>query len=283
MLALPAKNNHQVQTIMNSDIATGKVIKRRLEGMLPLDYYVYAPASGQRHDRVFISIHGISRNAEQQLHGFAAQAEAWGAVMIAPLFPASSFPSYQRLGTSAHEQRADLALDQVLQDAGAWLGITPRPLHIFGFSGGGQFLHRYAMFYPDRLAKMVLGAPGWYTFPDPERQYPLGLRSGGEWPHLRFTPRKFLQIPTLVLVGDEDDVRDEDLNTARRIESFQGLNRVERGQRWINAMRSLARAYNIPSDYRFETVPNASHAFESYLAYPPFGELVFRFLFNGHP
>jgi len=268
---------------MHSTIATGKIIKRRLEGMLPLDYFVYIPESGQRQDRVIVSIHGISRNAEAQVHGFSPQAEAWGTVMIAPLFPASSFPSYQRLGTSAHEQRADLAFDQILQDAWTWLNIVPRPLHAFGFSGGGQFLHRYAMFYPDRLARIVLGAPGWYTFPDPERQYPLGMRSGREWPHLRFTPPKFLKIPTMVMVGDEDDIRDEDLNTARRIEAFQGLNRVERGQRWINAMRALARAYNITGDFRFESIANASHAFESYLAYPQFGELVFSFLFDSPP
>jgi len=265
---------------MDRTIIPGTIIRRTLDGLLPLDYFAYVPTHGRKSSRVFVSVHGISRNAEQHLSGFISQAELYGAVMIAPLFPLSSFPGYQRLGTTAHEQRADLAFEQMLQDAAGWLDIKPFPLKIFGFSGGGQFAHRYAMFYPDRLARMVLGAPGWYTFPDPERQYPYGLRSGNNWPRLRFNPLKFLRIPAMVLVGDKDDIRDDDLNTSRRIDAFQGLNRLERGQRWIEAMRALARAYNIPSDVRFESVPNANHAYDSYLAYTPFCEQVFGFLFG---
>jgi pimeloyl-ACP methyl ester carboxylesterase len=268
---------------MSKPIVPGTILKRSLDGMQQLDYFAYVPNQDQRNDRVFISVHGISRNAEQHLEGFAAQAENYGAVMLAPLFPQASFPSYQRLGSSVHQERADLAFDQMLQDAAGWLGIRPNPLHIFGFSGGGQFTHRYGMFYPNRVARMVLGAPGWYTFPDPDRPYPLGLRPAEEWPRLKFSPAKFLKIPALVLVGEEDDIRDEDLNKARRIDAFQGLNRVERGERWVNAMRALARAFDVPSDFRFETVPNANHAYESYLAHPPFAEQVFRFLFGQVP
>jgi pimeloyl-ACP methyl ester carboxylesterase len=268
---------------MARPITPGTITKRSLDGMQQLDYFAYVPTQGQRNDRVFISVHGISRNAEQHLSGFAALAEIYGAVMLAPLFPLASYPAYQRLGTAVHQQRADQAFDQMMQDASGWLGISPMPMHVFGFSGGGQFTHRYAMFYPGRVARMVLGAPGWYTFPDPDRQYPYGLRSAEDWPHLKFSPSKFLKIPSMVLVGEEDDLRDEDLNKSRHIDAFQGLNRVERGERWVNAMRALARAYNVPADFRFEHVPNANHAYESYLAHPPFAEQVFSFLFGQTP
>lgn len=264
---------------MGSWVKSGEVCKRSLDGM-PMEYYYYLPSQGQREGRVFISVHGISRNAEEHLRGFAAQAETYGALMIAPLFPRRNYPFYQRLGSSVHEGRSDLAFDRVLQDAGDVFDIETRGLKLFGFSGGGQFAHRYAMFYPRRVEKMVLGAPGWYTFPDPSRPYPLGLRSSEIWPKLKFTPARFLKIPTLVLVGEQDDIRDEDLNKSRRIDAFQGLNRVERGERWVNAMRALARAFEVQHDFRFEMVPNASHAYESYLAHPPFAELIFRFLFK---
>ena len=268
---------------MPRPITPGTILKRSLDGMQQLDYFAYVPNRGQLNDRVLISVHGISRNAEQHLEGFAAQAEHYGAVMLAPLFPRASFPAFQRLGTSVNQERADLAFDQMLHDASAWLGIGQAPLHIFGFSGGGQFTHRYAMFYPKRVARMVLAAPGWYTFPDPDRRYPLGLRSADVWPHLKFSPAKFLKIPSLVLVGDEDDIRDDDLNKSRQIDAFQGLNRVERAERWVNAMRALARAYDVPADFRLEMVPNANHAYESYLSHPPFAEEVFQFLFGPTP
>jgi pimeloyl-ACP methyl ester carboxylesterase len=134
------------------------------------------------------------------------------------------------------------------------------------------------MFYPKRVARMVLAAPGWYTFPDPDRKYPFGLKPTRDWPKLKFSLEQFLQIPTLVVVGEEDDLRDKDLNRDREIDSFQGLNRIERAERWINANRNLARSYDIPADFRMETIPNASHAYESYMGHPPFAEQVFDFL-----
>ncbi|PLY03083.1 MAG: hypothetical protein C0623_02505 [Desulfuromonas sp.] len=265
---------------MALSIEPGTIYRRELDGTLQMDYFIYLPKSGIQENRVMVTIHGISRNAEQHVKGFAAQAEQHGAALVAPLFPKSQYPRYQRLGATVHEGRADFAFDRVLQEVRALINIDPVPLKIFGFSGGGQFAHRYAMFYPKRVERLVLGAPGWYTFPDAERPYPYGLGSSEEWPQLRFTPRHFLGIPSLVLVGENDDIRDDDLNKMRRIDAIQGLNRVERGERWVQAMNSLARAFQENTDYRFESVPNATHAYESYLAHPPFAETVFKFLFD---
>jgi len=265
---------------MPTRIEPGIIHRRSLDSTLQTDYFIYLPKSGMRENRVFVTIHGISRNAEEHVKGFAAQAEQFGSAIIAPLFPKEEFPRYQRLGATVHEGRSDLAFDRILQEALPLIGADPVPLRMFGFSGGGQFTHRYALFYPKRVAAMVLGAPGWYTFPDPDRPYPYGLRTSSEWPRLRFTPRRFLAIPTLVLVGENDDIRDEDLNTMRRIDAVQGLNRIERAERWVQAMNALARSFQVPTGFRFESVPNATHAYESYLSHPPFAESIFSFLFK---
>jgi len=265
---------------MTKKLVAGDTQHRTVDGMTPVDYFLYLPEGGVRDDRVLVTVHGISRNAEEHVKGFMPQAELYGAAIVAPLFPQADFERYQRLGTSANEGRADLAFDHVIQEVSELLGLNPLPLAMFGFSGGGQFSHRYAMFYPRRVRRMVLGAPGWYTFPDPDRRYPLGFRSSDEWPRLKFNPARFLKIPTLVLVGDEDDLRDDDLNKSRQIDAFQGLDRVERGERWVAAMRAMSRAFNVKADFRFESVPHATHAFESYMAHPAFGERIFTFLFG---
>ncbi len=265
---------------MTKPLQPGIIHQRTLTGMSQMNYFVYVPESYQGDHKIFYTIHGISRNAEEHVEGFISQAERHGTIMVAPLFPEEDFPRYQRLGTSAQLERADMAFEHVLQDVHEWLGIAPAPMRMFGFSGGGQFVHRYAMFYPKRVAKMVLAAPGWYTFPDPDRKYPFGLKSTQDWPQLTFSLGKFLQIPTLVMVGEEDALRDKDLNKAREIDSFQGLNRVERAERWVSANRNLARSYDIAADFRLETVPNASHAYRSYLGHPPFSEQIFDFLFE---
>lgn len=265
---------------MSNSLQPGIIHRRSLDGTVQMDYFIYLPKNGIRENRVLVTIHGISRNAEEHISGFIAQAELFGAAIVAPLFPKNEFPRYQRLGASVHEGRADFAFDRIIQEATSIIGIDPTPLRMFGFSGGGQFAHRYAMFYPKRVAGMVLGAPGWYTFPDPDQPYPYGLRSSKDWPRLRFTPRRFLTVPALVLVGASDDIRDVDLNKMRRIDAIQGLNRLERGEKWIQSMNALARAYQVPADFHFDLVPNATHAYESYLAHPPFAETVFSFLFG---
>lgn len=265
---------------MTNNLSPGKIYHRTIDGMSQTNYFVYIPRESRGETRIMYTIHGISRNAEEHIQGFIPQAERYGTVMIAPLFTKEAFPRYQQLGTSVNQERADMAFDHVLQDAHEWLEIPPAPMRMFGFSGGGQFVHRYAMFYPKRVARMVLAAPGWYTFPDPERKYPYGIKSSRDWPNLKFAMDKFLQIPTRVLTGEEDDLRDKDLNKTREIDSFQGLNRVERAERWTAAARALGRSYDISTDFHLENVPNASHAYESYLAHQPFAEQIFDFLFE---
>ncbi|MCF6237737.1 MAG: hypothetical protein L3J79_02815 [Candidatus Marinimicrobia bacterium] len=264
---------------MINKLKTGVIQRRNMEGISQIDYFAYIPESYQGDNQILYTIHGISRNAEEHIQGFISQAERRGIILIAPLFLKENSPRYQQLGTNSQQQRADMAFDRVLQDVQEWLNLPPAPMRIFGFSGGGQFVHRYAMFYPKRVARMVLAAPGWYTFPDPDRKYPYGLKSTRDWPKLKFSLEKFLQIPTMVMTGEVDDLRDKDLNKAREIDSFQGLNRIERAERWINANRNLARAYNIPANFLVESIPNASHNYESYMGHPPFAERIFDFLF----
>jgi len=267
---------------MVNKLSPGKIQHRIVDGMSQMEYFFYIPESYAGDGKVFFSIHGISRNAEEHVQGFTAQAERYGTIVIAPLFLRENFPRYQQLGTSVQQERADMAFDHVLQDAHEWLSVPLSPMHIFGFSGGGQFVHRYALFYPKRVARMVLAASGWYTFPDPDRKYPYGLKSTRDWPRLSFNLEKFLSIPILILSGEEDDLRERDLNRVREIDCFQGLNRVERAQRWINSIKNMARAYDISSDFQLEMVPNASHAYESFVGHPYFAERVFDFLFGEH-
>lgn len=262
-----------------SELST-RISCHTLDGIHPLTYFLFQPSGGVRDGRVLVTVHGISRNAREHVELFATLAEQNGSAIIAPLFPLADFPRYQRLGTSAHEDRADLAFDQILKDAAENLGVDPFPLRLFGFSGGGQFSHRYGLLYPDRISRMVLGAPGWYTFPDTDEKFPFGLRSGSDWPKLRFSPQKFLSLPTLVMVGEADNIRDEDLNRTRRIDSRQGADRFERGQRWVQVMNAHARAFGFVPGFRFESVANATHAFDSYVAQPQFCKRVFEFLFE---
>jgi pimeloyl-ACP methyl ester carboxylesterase len=240
-------------------------------------YYQYIPARGAIPGRTLVSVHGISRNARDHARLLAPLAEQYGTTLIAPLFDETLFADYQRLGRRGRGERADLALNEVLRDA---LGTTKPKIRLFGYSGGGQFAHRYAWANPDRVTALALAAPGWFTFPDANRRYPYGLALDDCLPGVDFDPDRFLRIPTLVLVGAHDVERNGSLRRSRRLDRLQGRDRVVRGKRWIRAMKRAARARGYTTRYRFRCLPNTDHDFVASMTRDAMGVTVFRFLFG---
>ena len=67
-------------------------------------------------------------------------------------------------------------VDRLINDAFRRLGESPRPIYLYGHSGGGQFVHRYMMFgRAERIVRAVAANSGWYRMPDPDTRFPCGL------------------------------------------------------------------------------------------------------------
>ena len=108
---------------------------------------------------VVVAIHGISRNALDHFNAFADLARSRQAILVAPLFEAAAFPDYQRLGREGRGERADLAL-MALIDSVLSSHDLPRSesSHLFGHSGGAQFVHRFVMAHPERSSPAMRSA-----------------------------------------------------------------------------------------------------------------------------
>ena len=72
-------------------------------------------------------------------------------------------------------------IERVFDDAGR----DPGPVHLFGFSGGAQLAHRFAMLHPHLTAAVYAMAAGWYLLPDESIPYPYGLGDLGPARHPR--------------------------------------------------------------------------------------------------
>jgi pimeloyl-ACP methyl ester carboxylesterase len=261
--------------------AAGRVVLRSVGAKAQQRYYQYVPRHAPVPGRTLVSVHGISRNARDHARLLAPLAEHYGATIVAPLFDDTFYSDYQRLGRSGRGRRADLALNEILNDV---FGTSPpAAIGLFGYSGGGQFAHRYTLAYPDRVAALALAAPGWFTLPDPKRRYPYGLARAEGLPGLHFDPDRFLRVPTLVLVGAHDVERGASLRRSRRLDRDQGRDRVTRGKRWIGAMRREARHRGFATRYEFECMPNTDHDFVAAMTRDAMGVRVFSFLFGGQP
>ncbi len=246
---------------MNKKFSPGRIQRCHLSSDPNLHYYLYLPTRMASHPQWMVTVHGISRNAREHIFYLAPHVERLGWILLAPLFDRERFPDYQRLGREGKGERADHKLDQILVETATRFDQDTSRFHLFGYSGGGQFAHRYAMAHPGRILSLAVGAAGWYTFPDPEIAYPRGIRSPRKLPDVDFQLECFLRISTLVLVGERDQRRDAELNTSPRIERQQGSSRLERGRNWILALEKAAREYNLPPRYTFDILPGAGHSF----------------------
>ena len=236
-------------------------------------YCLYVPTDVLRKPqrvRILVAVHGYSgqKDSERGRRKVREAAERWerlaekeDLVVLAPHFDEERFDRrYQRLNPGG--LRADLRLHELIDEVEKALpGITTNKLLLFGFSGGGQFVHRYAMFHPDRVDRAVAGAAGWYTWPDSSLPYPVGT---GRRKLPRGVEPKICELcglDLLVLVGEKDinasafrkEYGDYDLL------ELQGEGRVHRARNWVAAMREYAAEHNCDFKITLQTVPHTGH------------------------
>ncbi|PYI09796.1 alpha/beta-hydrolase [Aspergillus sclerotiicarbonarius CBS 121057] len=128
---------------------------------------------------LLVHIHGTGRNLSPLRTDLAPFADSTPCAILAPLFPANidgpnDLDSYKVLRSAT--LRSDLALLAILDEVAAvWPGIDTEKIFLMGFSGGGQFAHRFLYIHPQRLAAVSVGAPGRVTMLDEGLAWPSGI------------------------------------------------------------------------------------------------------------
>lgn len=255
------------------------MLRRALRSNPSQEYLVYVPSAGGADAPLFVPVHGISRNAHEQARLFAPLCEALGAVLVAPYFAGEEHRDYQRLGRLGRGRRADAALEAILEEVASLTGAAATRIHLFGYSGGAQFAHRYVMAHPHRVARAAVVSAGWYTFPDARKRFPYGIRTSPKLPGVRFDPEEFLRVPISVLVGAKDGGSAR-LRRTRRVDRQQGVTRVERARNWVQAMRTAAEAYQLEPLVSYVEVDSSNHSFTQFAERGALAERVFGALFD---
>ncbi len=136
------------------------------------------------------------------------------------------------------------------------------------------------MAYPNRVKTAGVAAAGWYTFPDPALNFPYGIRPTSNSSDLRFEPSQFLRVPMHVWVGERDITRDAALRQSKRVDQQQGMNRVERAQRWVAAMQLAATHAKVETSYSMTLLPRSNHSFRRCVKRGQLTQRVFNTLFE---
>jgi len=221
-------------------------------------YGLYVPdgfTPGAAHPLVVV-VHGTSRRAQELRDTWAAFAEQHEAVIVTPLFPAGITSSDDLDSYKAVEDqgvRFDRVLFDLLDEVAARWGLEAGRFYLTGHSGGGQFASRMLLLHPDRLAGVVISAPGRVTLIDPGQKWPRGTADTRTRFGIDVDAAAVAKVPALLTAGADDTGTAElgaqdDASQAR-----YGATRLAR----LATLAGNLRAHG--ADVRLELVPGAGH------------------------
>ncbi|MCG5211744.1 hypothetical protein [Streptosporangium sp. KLBMP 9127] len=173
-------------------------------------YCLYVPsAHSVTADPVPLAVlqHGTGRRGPQYRDNFASWAEEHGCMVLAPLFPAG-IGDPADLHNFKFIRYGDIRFDRLLlsmvEEVGERFNVATGRFLLHGFSGGGQFAHRFAYLHPDRLLGVSIGAPGRITYIDRGSPWWIGLR--GFEAEFGSAPRveELREVPVQMVVGAAD-------------------------------------------------------------------------------
>lgn len=243
-------------------LARGRITALSRQGAREPEALVYSPTSLVSGRPALVCVHGIQRNVLELAVRFAPLADELGRALLLPFFSTRRGRGYQRLRGRRVRRHPEARLHQALDRLGELAPVDLERFDLFGYSGGAQFAHRYALVHPTRVRTLVCASAGWYTFPDESTPWPYGLAIGRRDRRLEPDLGAFLDLRTHVVVGAEDRGRDDSLNADARIDALQGETRVERARRYVDALRESARAHGRASRVTLQVLPGCGHSFE---------------------
>jgi pimeloyl-ACP methyl ester carboxylesterase len=192
---------------------------------------------------------------------WSALADEKGWVVLAPQFNHRLFDdNYQRLNLFG--RRADIYLHDLLDKTRELIPwVRGDMIRLFGFSGGGQFVHRYVAFHPKRVLCAVAGAPGWYLWPDNDLPYPLGTASHSLPKGVNIHLRDFFRSRLRILVGDKDSQQGAFRKSYGEydLEKIQGIGRKNRAEKWMESVRGIALQKGYPCRIDMKVISHAAH------------------------
>lgn len=236
-------------------------------------YCCYLPESyeeaGARRYPLAVLVHGSTRNADILRNQFVDFAEANQCALLAPLFPCGieepgEMHNYKRV--LYRGIRYDLILLSMIEEAAQIYRLETSKMLMHGFSGGGQFVHRFFYLHPERLVGVSIGAPGIVTLPAPDKPWWVGTGNietiFGHEPNLA----AMREVAVQMVIGG-DDIETWDVTVSPKSSNWMaGVN--DAGTTRVDRLRALEAAFlTLGISVRFDVVPGVEHV--GHLVHPP--------------
>jgi dienelactone hydrolase len=169
---------------------------------VPPDIHEPGPAP-----QLVVTMHGTGRNVTEYRDTFAEFGRWNRCVILSPLFPAGVHGDRDRDGFK-YMLEGDIRYDQVLlgmvEEVEQLYDVRFPRFALWGFSGGGHFVHRFFLLHPHRLWAVTIGAPGSVTQIDSTRDWWVGTRDMTEIFGIAPDLEAMRRVAVHMVVGDAD-------------------------------------------------------------------------------
>jgi len=231
----------------------------------PVTVYTYVPRRVELKDAPIVFVmHGFHRSAKAYRDDWAYHADREGFIVVAPLFDAKTWGrdyanprSRGRDGQRGEVPPSFLLIEHLFDALRAEAGSARSRYLIYGFSEGGQFVHRLVLTMPEaRYARAVIGTPGWYTMPDLDVAWPYGLKHT----HTNAAALKtiFERDVVLLLGGADNDPNHYELSKTPGAMA-EGPHRLARGENFFRQAQARAEELHAKFAWRLQIVPGVAH------------------------
>jgi predicted peptidase len=256
-------NNERTQTTSFCQMARTAFFASRMDQRFSYCCYIpsgYQQNSGRRYP-LTVLIHGSLRNADILRDEFIDFAEDNQCVLLAPMFPCGieepgDMHNYKHV--LYRGIRFDLLVLDMIEEISALYRLETNRVLMHGFSGGGQFVHRFFYLHPERLLGVSIGAPGTVTMPDEGSDWWVGTRRMKEIFGRSFAPQAMRQVPVQLVVGSEDKETSDVAVKPTSVFWMDGIN--DTGETRVDRLRALEKALlALGIEPRFDVVPGVAH------------------------
>jgi poly(3-hydroxybutyrate) depolymerase len=209
--------------------------------------HYYFPAGKTSEMTCQFVMHGTGRNADEYLAGWKDKADEYDLIIIAPEFSKEVFTAEEYYGGGFMTPEGEITepglttfslIDRIFEHVKKELKLSHTSYNIYGHSAGGQFTHRFMLFYDSPYVDRAVAAnSGWYTFPDDTIDYPYGIK--GLFANNDSLRKKYYATNLTILLGIADTIRDKDLRQTVEAD-LQGHTRLARGEKFFDYNKAKA-------------------------------------------
>ena len=207
--------------------------------------YVPTKAAAAQPLQVVIALHGVGGAGKDFAAPLVQEAERNGWLLVAPTFAYGDWHNPDEVAAEDVEIAQRLVATINALPERTHLQLKPH-VDLIGFSRGAQVAHRFALFFPEDVDRVVAFSAGTYTMPyrtkdidGDGRPDMLALPYGSADFNKRLghpiNPLRLKQVRFLIGVGSADNSAGD---VPHQWDVYEGKTRLERALEFVDALRS---------------------------------------------